>query len=370
MQILFVLLALGLAKSLSCNSYQCKTPSQNLQQNQCIYWDQATNGYFLQLCTEIEKPYCQLPDELTPSNETCSQIQPSAPLIYPGEKCTTSSDCAHSKQGCLQGVCRGTLENQSCTSSWDCDIGLYCSPTNVCTKLISDGGKGCRSEFDCENWLGCDIDENSHSTEGTCRPYYSILPHETVKSCSSEGINTLCSSNMCGIPELGENIVCTKPLSSSKKVPMPCDSDASCTSTTDDLFKTTFYSNCSCGYNPEGEAFCNLFPNDEPFEKFIKIMTKWYHSESVKQCHTMRRNAWNCITDWWNTNDATTLIYFQLKVERWPYIQKNDMCVSTIYEVEYNFWKQAYEKMVDDNDDDDNGILMYLAEGLGLFLYL
>jgi len=84
----------------------------------------------------------------------------------------------------------------------------------------------------------------------------------------------------------------------------------------------------------------------------------------------MRRNAWNCITDWWNTNDATTLIYFQLKVERWPYIQKNDMCVSTIYEVEYNFWKQAYEKMVDDNDDDDNGILMYLVEGLVLFLYL
>ncbi|CAG9318253.1 unnamed protein product [Blepharisma stoltei] len=370
MILLVFLSKLAFINSLTCDTYQCQTSNQKFYKNQCIYWDEKSSAYYIQLCGEVETPYCPPSYSPNSTNATCAQYQPASSGIYPGEKCISKEECLHSAQGCVDGVCRGIKENGSCTSTWDCDIGLYCNSSSICTKQISDGSKGCKSEFDCQNWLGCDIGAGSHATAGTCRPYYSILPHENVKSCSEENLNPLCSSTMCGVSETDEQIYCTDKLSSSnKKLPVLCESDSSCTSITEDFFKKSFTKNCTCGENSLGEAFCNLFPNDKPFEDYISIHSKWYHSEAIKQCHTMRRNAWNCITDWWSTNEATTLIYYQLKVERWPYIQKNDMCVSAIYEVEYNFWKQAYERMID-NDDEDDDLAMSLIAAANIFLYL
>lgn len=355
--------------AIECKSFQCRLPDQSFTLDTCIFWDQDSNGYFLQECG-FAAPYCPTLSPSDPSNSTCLALPETNINVWPGEKCHADSDCNEfAEDGCKNGVCQGTREGDSCNSTDYCHPGLYCNKIDLCKPLLSDGNSGCESDYDCENNLGCDIDKNNELT-GICRPYFSILPHEQVRSCTNNQ-NSLCSSSMCAVRLADNQFYCTQKISSnSKNTPTTCQTDNDCASIQDPFFPMTFFTSCTCGYNADATAFCGLFPEDNDYKRYLTLQKDWYQSSAIKNCNSIRRKALNCISDWWNTDSATSLTYYTLKLSNWASIQNNDICVSEIYELNYNLWKKAYEKIADEDENDDKDDIAVCLYGLSYMILI
>ncbi|CAG9325636.1 unnamed protein product [Blepharisma stoltei] len=328
-----------ISANLNCFSYSCNK-NLNLLPETCVFYQDSS--FYLNPCGKIPGlTYC--PPITHRGNSSCIPLPPSTyHTAWPGEPCTSNSTCAYGYCN-DDNICQGLQAADPCTVSDECDPGLKCTQLGTgynCTLLLSTGvpyseGQGCTSDYDCQNWAGC---ENN-----ICYDYLSREEAEYVNCTQPE--NFLCASTMCA-----DNI-CVGFIPSDQTPPVKCVSNANCIST---YYNTTpnptvFYSECECGFNPQAQAYCSQFPGDPATLAYLNILSKWLSSDAIKKCHSVRRLSMNCMKHYWSQKNYLTYAYRYYSLYNYPQIQNNDQCVQEIYTsayyntvTEYNDLSSAY----------------------------
>ena len=271
-----------LVQSQDCVKYTCKTNSQSFTDGTCIAY--ISSVYYVSPCTTGVCPI-----SLGISNSSCTTSPTTLQQLYPGNKCTSDSNCT--SKSCLNGLCAGNLFGQNCVVNTDCDPDLYCSNAGICDNLIPIQSFGCNNDNNCVNNAGCNVTENN----GVCLSYFSIKPGEYVSDCSYPNINLLCTSGMCG--SVNEQYVCLEAVENVAPKPYICSPGGSCLSKPDKNTGVVLSTDCDCGLSSKGYAYCNLFTGDDYALNFLFYMKSWLTSSNVRSCNTDMRLDLTCLND-------------------------------------------------------------------------
>ena len=323
----------SLDAKVNCDKYKCGKLSN---ENYCIEY--FNNMYNLKPCTNGK--YCPPIDNQ--SHSVCLSMGESTEnTAWPGEPCTSNSTCAYGY--CNNGICKGKSSYESCKSTEECDVGLRCSLNQErCIGLLDLGessktGEYCMQDYDCVNYAGCNVTENSQ--QNPCVEYLSVKESNYI-NCNNDN-NMLCTSMNC----YESANLCTGFLTLGSSYIVSCEKDSDCKSST---YPTPFfYTTCECGYNPEGTAFCNLFPGDKPYQEYYRYLQKWLQSEEVKKCHSMRRLSMNCMKHYWDEENYLNYAYWYYTAHYFPKLQNNDDCSFEIYNKDY---KAIQERVREEQD--------------------
>lgn len=358
-----------LASAQLCESVQCKLPTQDFTSGTCVYWNQTNAAYYLQSCAATDT-YCPSLSIGNPNNSTCQTIPVTTVSKWPGEKCSSTSDCnVNVTSGCVDNICVGEKEGGACKTSDQCNPELFCSSSNLCIPQIGLDGP-CTSDSQCVNGAGCDFNYTSNS--GICVQYFSIPAHQEIASCPLNQIKLICESSLCATTQSGF-AYCLGSVTSKfgSLLPVTCEVDSDCTSTVDNYANFKLPGKCQCGYNPQGYGICNQNPGDPDYKNYLLMLQKWYLSTSSLKCNTERRENILCLTDWWDANDVTVYKYFETKLNVWPYIQYNDQCSKTVLMSSYYALQDAFNAIRNTTDPDehhDTSKAAILALGLGYLI--
>ncbi|OMJ75904.1 hypothetical protein SteCoe_24844 [Stentor coeruleus] len=322
----------------ACKAYGCASPTQSWTGNTCVTFNEGSNIYNLNPCDSLsETNYCHL--EIAQANKwsnvTCT-VSPIDPPNYPGESCTNNTDCISNI--CVSGVCKGTAQGGSCTSSSQCNVGLYCISQNymfTCQPLIGVNEYGCTSDYDCINTAGCLF--NVTGEPGICTYYYSLAIGTPIICNSASGLNEFCQTGTCYSTGYSQYGNCTEAPVSKNPLGVPCTTNSQCTGT--NSYNLPFQSTCTCGYNPNGNSYCQPFLGDPPgiaFMTFIKTFLG--KSGPINLCQTTRRYSKDCYQIYANhTNTMFNVWYLDfLNFTSFPYLIDNDQCVKDMINVD--FW--------------------------------
>jgi len=332
-------------EAIVCSSYTCKLSTQEFTSETCVYYDPSGNGtYYATNCTNVAYPYCP---ESAGKNSSCAiKPNPTNAAKWPGEKCVSNDDCStYATKGCIEGICRGSGVGESCTSQNNCDPGYHCA-NSTCVLQLEIGEKGCSEDGDCVNSAGCDIATNAKPGTGVCVKYLSVEEYHRVQSCDPTYFNnSLCASYLCGTQCYMS--YCLPRLPSLNQPPVACSSDSDCPSVTDPQYEMPLYSQCKCGYNPEGKAYCGLFPGDTIYGKFLDKLSDYLASSALLYCNTERRFNPVCMKDWWGAKNMAIYSYYDTLIKDYPDIQNNQDCVAEIFNTKYISISQQYEYYLD-----------------------
>ena len=172
-------------------------------------------------------------------------------LKYPGEICRQSSECG-SGQCSSNGKCAGLSQGQPCSVHGDCDVGLVClgGVSRFCTAQVSERGH-CESDEECVNSCLC--------YNRQCTKYLTVPTGSTIGYSSS---SLLCTT---GYASRG---VCSEAPKNSKAADDPCYSYRDCKTVFPD--GKTDLTNCLCGLNDKGFAYCQAVAGDDEFQPFAQ----------------------------------------------------------------------------------------------------
>ncbi|CAG9311136.1 unnamed protein product [Blepharisma stoltei] len=350
-----------------CNKYKCQESSQDY--NSCSYFEQDESTFYVKPCSDPSYSCSVLIDKL---NYTC-QLKTPTPTSFPGDKCSSIDDCYGGySQSCTNGICIGRKIGDACTSSYQCSPNSTCREINgnlQCAPLLEIGETGCSQEFDCVYNAGC----NFTSSSNVCVAYGSLSPGTEilVKTCNLS--ENLCSSHTCLQRAAGdETAVCTGEVSSNAQIPIACNSPQTytnqCISKLDNYTNWETSSVCSCGYNSDGNAYCDLLPGDAPMQAYYRELKKWQESSAIKNCNTIWRypmyNGLNlqCAENNYEKSSYESFFYWFLYTTLYVEVYEAEDCVlKTFYPVYYSM------KNSNGGDNDDSAREIALASLLLLF---
>lgn len=315
--VLYLFIILHLSDSIVCNPYQCAPAEFKMPSNFCSV--SYNNTFFLAPCDTSH--YCEIP------TGQCQKIPSNLPQPqYPGEPCTKSSDCT--TNSCVQSICKGLSSNSTCLSHEECDPGLRCYKES-CQKQLDVTDMNCFNDFDCINSAGCNLPQ--WSMTGTCTAYFSVPVGQLVSDCI-EGVSYLCKSSECKkIGKFGNFGYCKASFISVKPSPVKCTSSNDCKGT-DGLIEDL--SDCICGYNSAGNAYCEVFSGDLPALEYFETWQKAL-VQSLGRCNTVRRFEKDCLLAVGKFNEVLRATW---KYQYYPLVQNNDQCVKEMITYEaYTF---------------------------------
>lgn len=317
---------LALAASQSCPSFKCKTSSIKFPDDSyCIHTISQT--HYVKPCKTED--YKCIP--ANPLDETkCSYVSPyTAGSKLPGESCHYSSDC-YTYGTCTNEVCVGLSLGSPCSADQMCDVGSFCNSQGLCEKQLQANTFGCTKDYDCENTACCQIVNYLNSTQNKCVKYYS-LPNFSI----SKGYTDFaCQSGFSN----GTHCV-TAPVST--KVPKVCTSSQDCVSQ-----GGSFSGHCGCGYNPQGNMYCSLFAGDKIAVEAVKYYKKWFGSKSILNAHTRNRYDYSFIRDFWDSDNAAGLVYYDSFYRNFASYYLADECVLEVFG---NTYLNAYWDLPEDS---------------------
>ncbi|CAG9327495.1 unnamed protein product [Blepharisma stoltei] len=337
------------ASNLTCAAYTCKNADQKFINDTCVYYDRDLNAYFSKKCSDTSKA-CLLEGE-HPGNYTCQPYISSNGLSWPGEPCTTITDCEQTySKACTGGICVGYPVSATCEDSNYCQPGNSCRGSPLtCQAQIQVGSTGCLSDADCTNDAACNITSNTNGALNACLPAFSIQPHQPVGGCVN-GVSNLCRQVTCAA-HLG-GFYCTDQVFSDYNVPKPCDltKTGQCVSTEDEFFTPAFQliSDCECGYNREGLSYCALFPGDGLYQAYINTVVMWLNSTGILKCNTLRRDQTNCMKSYMDAKQFNRYVYYEFVKELYPKIYQSEDCV---VDTVTSFYAKARDNYDADNED-------------------
>jgi hypothetical protein len=122
---------------------------------------------------------------------------------------------------------------------------------------------------------------------------------------------------------------------------------------------TVINTECSCGYTPDGAAYCGLFYGDSPAKSYLTQLQAWLRTSAVAECNTARRFKQDCYEAFWDGTNADKLTLYSLYFQNYPQLIDNSDCVKSIYTSSYWSLEQNSDN---DEDDDDSG--MWVVPGL------
>lgn len=267
--------------SLKCPAYKCATSSISIANNACGNYTSST--YYLKPCSSTTTtPLCNTTSLLCTAASPASILQ-----SYPGEPCTTLSDCKYGT--CIRNVCVGQKLTQSCTVHDQCDPGLRCSAGGLCSYQYKVGENGCRDFKDCVNWAGCNA--TTSSAVGVCVQYASVPNGQTVTDCTN-GSSNLCITGACVKTGtwFGTIGICKEASISTVNLPLACSKDTDCLGTDGINIQI---SKCSCGYNGNGQSYCHPFIGDSVG---VSLISTWVNAlKNSGNCNTSRRATYECM---------------------------------------------------------------------------
>lgn len=329
--------ALGFLISISadtCLNYTCE--AKPIDAGICAWKYDTEDTIHLSICSNNTEPICNSPLILS-TNITCSAYHAINRVNrYPGEDCNTDEEC-ESESNCVYHICSGYPIGTRCRNHLQCDIGLYCYDQTRCTAQKLEGEK-CRSDQECRNDLGCNIDYTTQ--KGSCVKYYSIHNGEDVGTCYSsdrEAFNSLCSSGVCSLYDktvssgLG---VCSENISSQGDLPITCTQNEDCIGI--DSKNTTYTGTCTCGIEEDGTSYCELWSGDDPQLEIREAYLTHFNTSGVHFCHTNNRWDQTCFSHTLSISNATELARNKVLVQDYPRLQSKSECIENIYAKHYN----------------------------------
>jgi len=193
-----------------------------------------------------------------------------------------------------------------------------------------------------------------------CVPYFTLPNYTPLFSCPSDGqIMLICSSGFCWGD--GTKSMCIPAPISNGQFPLSCGADATCVSTADKQTGATFSQVCSCGFNPTGQSYCNIFYGDKPYINALNGLQAWLSSGHVSKCNTDARFRDECIETYWGSDKYHEFKYWFTFASLYPKVLNADSCATSIM---FRDYYDLYEDHTN-GDSDDSG-----AESLGIMLYL
>jgi hypothetical protein len=308
-----------------CKAYGCAYVG-GWEAGTCITYTQGTNAFAINPCSSTSSlPYCDYTKAENNKwrNVTCG-TKTTFIVRYPGELCSQNSDCTSNK--CINGVCQGTLVGGACGSTTECDVGLFCVSKNyrfTCQAQIPMYEYGCGTDFDCLPYAGCKLLPSG--PPGMCVPYFS-LANGTATTCNN-GLSLLCTSGACS--GTGFSGVCTTAPVSIQALGTPCTRHGDCSGK--NSYGQMFNGMCTCGYNNEGNSYCQPFLGDAPGVALLKLMKKHYKlGGGVEKCNSARRFSDDCYSGF-ETNYTWTYLNYTM----FPMLVGNDYCVKQVYTSAY-----------------------------------
>jgi hypothetical protein len=305
-----------------CQAYGCAN-LQGWQAGTCITFAEGSNMFAIKPCTNLPgSSYCDYTKAENNKwrNVTCGPA-PTTLVHYPGEYCVQNADCISSV--CTNNVCIGTPQGGSCSSSSQCDVGLFCVSNNYafsCQPQIGANQWGCGSDFDCVNYCGCQY--SAGGPPGLCVPYFSLASGSVVP-CSNS-VSLLCGTGACYASTANVGTCTVAPVSVTP-LGQNCTFNGQCSGTNTN--GQSFAGTCTCGYNNFGWSFCQPFIGDQPGVDYLKQVKKYYIANGpVNACQTTRRFSSDCINGF-----SSNLEQLMLNFTMLPYLQYNDQCVKAVY---------------------------------------
>lgn len=309
----------ALNATLTCGKYQCASSTLTQPNNTCVQVQNGINN--LWICSPLETTFCNT-TSLKCQAKPVVAVSPS----WPGEPCSTTAPIRPCQFGaCQLGKCKGMFSGGPCTAHDQCDIGLRCNRTGLCSPQIAAKGVGCLSQYDCVNTAECN---ETSTVSGTCVVYGSLAVGSIVTDCLG-GQSRMCKSNTCKSDSLFTKIgQCVEAAMSVNAAPQLCTSSTDCVGSNGVNF---FISTCKCGYNPAGAAFCSPFMGDPVGVAYIN---QWMKALTASQgvCNTMRRFSNSCLNITGKTGAIAQASYLY---HQYASIQANDNCIKYSYTSAY-----------------------------------
>lgn len=350
---------------LACNMYKCKEKHQIFNEDICIYWENSTDTYFVDPCHSSKKE-CSSGSAST--NVTCTPISSISQFAYPGEYCLKDTDCVSGK--CKDEHCDGKDEDEACDFTTDCNPGLFCPhKTGNCTQLMPQDVTGCIDDSQCDYNSVCSPIIGNEDHLNKCIAYFSLDVNDKISSCRYKYIEPQCGTGVCMSveedsdeteEETYKGFCAEVEASYNDPATTKCTYDSKMCLSTSGKLRTE----CECGHNPSGDAYCNLHPGDTIYTKYFKYYKRWVESGKSRKCNSARRDTLECMQAHWNSDDYIDYHYYKYLTENWPQLQNNKDCVNQIYFNEYKTAKEEYEESHpdgDDDEDDDNDSAYRLA---------
>lgn len=300
---MILLLIIQLGTSQECTPISCPSSPTD----ECLYT--LNNEIWVSLCAADY--YCN-----TTSISGTSYCMPmNFTLRYPGDLCSLDLQCMGGV--CSSGTCTGPSLGDLCEESSGCLPGFYCLES----KCIGQAKPGatCTNDYQCVNSAFCNL--------GTCTTYWSLTAGQLTEvpvnglsmGCKTGAALSTGTSYICGTADVSKNL------------PSKCSQTGQCTSASG-----IFSSDCICGNNPNGQAYCPLFPGDPQVQSALTSSAKVLQNNYI--CNTFSRFSLNCfaknttvISDFLDFALNFTLIYNQI----YPKIQDTQDCVNNVLNAEY-----------------------------------
>lgn len=301
---MLIFLLLGcISGSTVCPLYRCSPSYLFLTPDTCIFFDSSrfTPAYNIQPCKDPSLPYCLYVEN---QNSTCVESPSNVDKKYPGEKCKQSSDCLSSI--CSSQTCEGKPEHSSCSSTSQCNPGLYCKSTS-CSKQKPEGSS-CSSDEECISNYACHY--------SICTKNWSIETNQNIQICSNNGENFLCVTGKC------EGSKCSD-IKKNLNSPSLCRKDKDCPS------------KCDCGINKNANMFCRLEAGDEPYAEYLALLKELSDSGSMQLCNAQRQFTFECAADRWDLSKALRIKYLKYYIHNYAKIVEFDECSHQLFIPEY-----------------------------------
>ena len=325
MVFLFILPVLAASKF--CYKYQCGDDSKFPSNDTCIHYEDDI--FYVRPCANATD-YCAPADHPSHAPTTCIALNPSTYQGYPGDPCTDNSSCISAT--CTRGKCVGTLEGANCSTSSQCDPGLYCME-GTCQKQLPAGSTNCTSIFDCVNTAMCNTTTGSDT--GNCVELFSVEEGTVVSDCA-DNFSYMCESGSC-VNEgflTGNDGHCTQAFKS-QTYPQECTEDTECSA----KVGNTYYENtCECGYTSAGTAYCKPFPGDAPGINLISQFKAFMNSGNWDDCNTERRFFFDCYqNNGWSDAKKVEFMQTYIQYQIGAKLINLEPCVEQVYANQY--WK-------------------------------
>lgn len=299
-------LLFGMSGAEQCLRYTCSKDVNSTcmtTTNSTVSVSPCPHDYYCPPVTGFDTVICQPKDSLVL-------------LSWPGEPCTTNQTCITGR--CEDDECAGNKAGESCNDHSDCAAMLYCTEDSICAEQLSERDDGCRDDFDCKNYLGCQF--------GECVRYMSKYEGEKVSDCTKNR-SLVCQSTLCG------SGYCLKAVANDKPTPALCTSNEDCVSTwySTGTHSYPIYTDCQCAMDATGKGVCGLFPGDSQYAYFLEAMEHFVQYEHNWACHTLRRFSLYCMKTYKYHKQYSDLPLQSIYVEHYPELVYSEDCVQEVY---------------------------------------
>jgi hypothetical protein len=318
----------------TCPSFQFK---EDKSVTNCVYPSSDATINYVQPCADGY--VCTFKS----SNSYTCEAEPT-PVGYPGDDCSGKGGdfCPVRIYRPDTRQCRCTGTEGECTEGQQCAIGLFCSSGN-CIDLLGELS-ACSSDYQCQYGNFCYIREGASS--GVCTELFSLATGTKLAKCTDELIGFECQSGYCK-EETDDTGKTTYQCAEISKLDNPddaCEYDTDCVGHTVDS-KTQVHSTCSCGYNNNGNAYCELLPGDDSYAAYRDLTMKWVNIYRGSRCYTERRYSIDCLKIYEDYQLYYEVMYYYYKTKYWSKIKNVETEVQKVLTPDYWTAEEEYTQL-------------------------